>query len=452
MLLVALASSLAGCPVLDRTPGGTTWLGWGALAVDPWTENTYVLRSDAMGCQSRLFAVAPGGGIARTVTDLGCRGSVRVVFATGGLLVISEADGADRVDAFDRTTLEPIGSLEPSSYLAHAEVSPSGRFVVSLAVEASLARQLEIIDTPTLTSTLASPLGLAQVGWLPDRDGLLLTTVSGSDAVGYEVRLRGWNASTLASAGFPALADGSWADPFFDLTVAGWAAGWGHLVASPDGRTVALPVQRRDATGTAWVGGLLFIDLETRVQRAVIDVAGGASFTPDGTTLVTLRYVPSSEPGAPAAGFRFVVIDVETLAERELDPLEAGTPLFFVAREGQFMLVTLHDATTPRRTTVLYDLASGEATPLDPAVSLGEHVSRAGEIWIASDGALHRLPLMSGGLEPVELPFSPLHLNVLPLRDRLVMDDAMDTGAIHFFDPEALVVAGRATLPRLPDE
>jgi len=199
---------------------------------------------------------------------------------------------------------------------------------------------------------------------------------------------------------------------------------------APDDRHVVFPVLLDEGTG----GGhaLIVLDVETSETRIVRDAYGPVGFTPDSSTIVSYHYV---DRGTDETWAELVLVDVETLEVETLEVPYSGMPSYFVSREGNYV-VLVPDVFAPGH-MVLFDLDRNETTEFgDYAVKLNEFVSRIGhdELWILSDSSLYRFDFVEAILEPVSVGFSPEHVNILPRRDLLVLDDASGND-YTFLDP-----------------
>ena len=85
-------------------------------------------------------------------------------------------------------------------------------------------------------------------------------------------------------------------------------------------------------------------------------------------------------------------------------------------------------------------------------VDLLEFVDREAqrELWAAMPSGLKRVDLITGTVDKVDLPFEPTHINHLPNRDWLVMDDVSNIMTrppdIVLFDPERRAIVRRVEL------
>jgi hypothetical protein len=192
------------------------------------------------------------------------------------------------------------------------------------------------------------------------------------------------------------------------------------------------------------------VDLGDGGVRRVDDAAGPVGFTPDGSTIVSYRYIPDEEASGSGSIFSIpalVLLDAETLEETEveLSSLDWG-PEFFVTRGANVVVIT-----SPLGSShiVVHDIDTGTTTELatPDGPTLREFVSRdrAAELWLA-DGGLYRIEYTTPLFEEVDLDFAPEHINLLPRSDTLVLDDP-STVQIVYLDPDSRSVVSEVMLP-----
>jgi hypothetical protein len=266
-----------------------------------------------------------------------------------------------------------------------------------------------------------------------------------SGATNVDARILSWSIPTIEAAGFEANSDGTWLGADRDLIVPDvtgdllFSFAW--IGVSPDDRWVVFPVYR---VGDTPRHELLVLDTESGQLRTVPDARGPVGFTPDSSTLVAMADAGLGPDGQ--IDQRLLLIDIETL---EVDPQDVpigGEIQFFVSREGNFVVVA---SSMGGQELVLLDVDQGKQTQMmGPGVGLWELVSRGeeGELWLVDNQTLFRLDLVGGTLETIETGFAPEHIEILPQRDRLVMDDAVSRN-LFFFDPARREIALTAPLP-----
>ncbi len=437
--VASLLLLLAACPtpIGERAPGGVTGLSIGALAVDPRTETTYVVRRSE-GAQ-RLLAVRDDGSVSEVDEIAGA--DARLTFSEAGAVLTSTIDDHTEARLFGRESFELLESRAFSLPIRGFTTSSSGRFLASVG---GLGNDVPValLDASTLAGSATATTSVSvQLTWLAGRDVLLARSVTPRDDGSYVVRLRAWDVARVAEALFVTEEDGFWRGPTLDLSVATVGSAPG-LVASPDDARAALDLVVRGESddSLAWI--VRVVDLASGEQRTVADVAGPLVFTPDGSTLIAFE-APATSSGASTEQ-RLVAIDVETLVVRPLDLTSNGPAFFYTAAQHWMLIATVEDDYTLN--TVLYDLEMGVAVDVGSDLFARQFVHRDGELWALSATGLDRIPLASGISTPVPLSFASANLNILPRRDRIVLDDVADASSLHFFDPESVTVSSTAIL------
>jgi hypothetical protein len=132
---------------------------------------------------------------------------------------------------------------------------------------------------------------------------------------------------------------------------------------------------------------------------------------------------------------RLVLIDPVTIHSHTEDVPIDGPITFVVSQDSKTVVVA---SNIGKQGIVLYDVASMKQTFLAGPLGLNEFASRPGHdaLWLLYDKTLHALDLKSGTLEPVTLPFTPSHLNMLPKHDALILSEepsrSRDTGRLDW--------------------
>lgn len=259
--------------------------------------------------------------------------------------------------------------------------------------------------------------------------------------------------------------------------------GFSWIGVSPEDRYVAVPAKLED-------GGSIVIVVDR--EEGSLDFYPGAhgpvGFTPDGNSMIAFGW--DDEENRKNA--HLVVIDLAT-GETTYEPVpQFSVPTFFVGRDGadvvvvntggsaELIVVDLDQQETTHmagpavaerqllRYENLRDRPSAEPGTVDPErqpvvveradvvdarndavcvdnvcsdradvpVTLSEFVSRAGhhELWLIESERLLRLDLERGELYHEEIDGRPSHINILPRRDRLVID-ARGEQRLRFYDP-----------------
>jgi hypothetical protein len=97
---------------------------------------------------------------------------------------------------------------------------------------------------------------------------------------------------------------------------------------------------------------------------------------------------------------------------------------------------------------VIYDITMHQFVRVGgPPIGLDDFVSRVGydQLWLVDQG-LYCLDFTTAVLQSVPLSWTPLNINILPMHDWLVLDDAA-SGAIRFFSPSTRTVTRTVDLP-----
>lgn len=469
-IIAALAALLAaGCEGLTlggKDPGQDTYLGLGAIAVDPATDTAFRLfrftpaqteGESAVDMKTHLYAAKQGWNAAREVRDLTGQEDLRMLFPGDRILLMAESEGVDVLTTIDRSTFATLRTKTTASRYHGTRTSPSGRYV---AVCDNLVSPcpIHVIDATTLESTIVPHDGTwLEMQWLNGSDRLVAIVFTGTGASAH-ARILAWNVEGRNLPDLKPDASGLWPSPLLDVDVTGvdmdmlFSFTWVGI--SPDDRYAVFPVRaylpedapNAESTVLGFTYRLLVVDLADGSVRTVDRAQGPVGFTPDGSTIVSFRHdwkKVKDDKGAETtekSAARLVLIDRATLAETEADlPFEAG-PQYYVTREGNLIVAT--SLIEPGQ-VLLWDVSQKAGKTLSGTnVRLNEFVERTGhaELWILSDGLL-RMDLEQMTLETVDLPWKTSHLNRLPTADRLVFDDT-DNNRFVFFDPDAREVAG----------
>ena len=469
-----------GATLGERTTGDDTYLephdfhdigdgrevGLGSIGVDPATEISFVVQEvrtrDEDGTvqdeSKTLFAVPPESAAPSGSVVLSHLNDLRIIFPGDEVVVLGEMDGADNLGFLDAQTLqleETLPALNGARYHG-TRLSPSKQYLAACDNNQSPC-PIHVVDLATRTTEIIPHDGFwLEAMWLKQRDTLFAVIFYSDDdeteADETRARVVSFPMEDVQRCGF-AVDAGTWCGRAIDVELPGaspdmfFSFTW--LGVAPDDGVVAVPVL---------VGGqhvVALVGTADGVVRTVNDAYGPVGFTPDGSTVVSYRYLTEEVPcdegvepeecPPPKTTPQLALIDVEDLTVATIDLPTIQYPEYFVTRTGN--LVVVADAWGSGR-LVLADLDQGSASAMrGPDVNLTELVSRddAAELWVADDG-LFRVDLLDGTVEQVGPGLSPVTVNVLPSHNRLVMDDG--TGrAVVFFDPDLRVETARATLP-----
>jgi hypothetical protein len=460
--------------------------GWcvynGAIAVDDRTDEVYTLVSTSMvECDEidhatettkDLYVVSPTTHVPRRVMDLTDRDDVRVLFPRDKLLVMSERDGHDVLSYLDPATHRVTFEMEAQVRYNGTRMSPSRRFL-AVADNTSAFAPIHIIDTEELGLVDVEHDGdWLELQWLHTSDTLVGIVFYDWDGVGIDcagsscaidtvcrpetrARIMTWSLEGAGASSISEDPNGTWSRPELDVTVPGACAdmlfSYTWVGISPDDLAAVFPVRAQDEATGEWGYQLLVVSLVDGSVRRVDDAMGPVGFTPDGSTIVSYRYVelpPAEGETEGSTATQLVLIDSETLEETTIDLTEIVEwgPQFFVTRNANVVVIT-----TPfgSEHLVIHDVDTATTTTLENPgwATLNEFVSRdaASELWMVSDG-LFRLDYLSPSLEQVALDFTPAHINRLPGADLLVLDDPA-AAKLVYFHPDERTVTWQVSLP-----
>lgn len=453
LAIVLLLLPLAGCTGLtmgENDPGEDTWLEAGSIAVDPVTENAFVLSTiDTAETHQRvktLYAVGPDSGRARQVMDLSPYHDIRILFPRDRVMLMTQGFDFEVLRLLDPVSLEEVKRKEVDARYAGTRLAPSGDFL-AVADNGSDSAPIHLIETDGLeVHEIPHDGDWLEAMWLTGEDTLLAVIFYDMGEPTARARLLSWDVAALAADGFPVDANGLWAQPSRDLTVEGaegdllFSYTW--VGVSPTDAYAVIPVRHRAEGEAQLTHRLLVWNLGANAVEIVDDARGPVGFTPDGTTIVSYRYI-EEDNGHTAP--RLLMVDAVDLAEELVELPGIDLPQFFVTRDGNFVVVA---SSLGGSQLVLFDASTGEQTELrGPGITLNEFVSRSpqGELWLVDLDELYRLDLFAAELSEVALDWSPAHINILRQRDLLILDDRA-ANRLVFYDPVALAVVRSASL------
>lgn len=456
-----LLTACTGLSLGENEAGGDTWLepetphtnqgeiahATGAVAVDHRDETAYVLQTTSDHTKGSiaiiskdLFAVDPDDGLVRHVGDFSDSSDMRILFPKDGVLVMHEEGAVDTLSLYDADDLSPIKSDTRSVRYNGTRMSPSREWI-AVADNTSEHAPIHLIDSKTLDTTIIPHDGdWLEAMWMNERDELVAIVFYDWLGEAPYARILSWNVDDVSESGFET-SGGLWSEPRLDITVPNvtgdsWFS-FSWVGISPDDETAAFPVLTK--VGNQLRHDLLLMDTETGEIDTIEDAKGPVGFTPDGQTIV-------SYADAGGGDQQLLLIDALTL-EKDDEPVSiAGGLSYFVTHEGNFVIVA---SSVGDQQLVLYDLDQEKQTKMDgPGIGLTEFVSRIGhgEMWMVDDQVLFRLDFYKGELEPIPTSFTPGHINILPGRDLLVLDDVKGT-ELSFFGPVSRDVEQIGKLP-----
>lgn len=476
-----------GCTGLtwgENTPGGDTYLddgtpppddepyvgdgqNWcvfnGSIAVDPRTDTAYTALStaeveceewwDGIRTEKSIYAV-PYGGTPAPILDVTGKDDVRILFPQDQILVMSEENDRDTLTFLDPSSYEKLDELDQSVRYHGTRMSSSRRFV-AVADNTSETPDIHVIDTETRDIAVIPNNGdWLEAMWTHTTDRLL--AIIFYDSWGPEVghaRILGWSRDEATGGFFRATDErGLWQDPDLDVPIEGvegdllFSYTWVGI--SPDDRYAVFPVMG-DLGETNGDHILVVVDLQDGSHRLVHDARGPVGFTPDGSTIVSYRYVdvPGGEDGVTESIPALVLLEADTLEETTvpLEDLDFG-PQFFVTHHDNVVVITSPFGSS---SILLHDVDNGITTEIDTPddQALYEFVSRdeASELWLVTDG-LYRLDYADAEYERIDLPFTPSHINRLAREDLLVLDDP-STVRLVYLEPDSRAVEWSVNLP-----
>jgi hypothetical protein len=451
-LLVLLPALATGCSRPVPPHDGTLS---GAISVDDRTENAFLLETrpthDLLSLTYTLVAVSPDTGKLTSMMDMDGRSDLRLLFPKSGVLAMSQASGQGTLALFDQSTLAPLRQADTTVRYDAAHLSPSRSWI---SVDDT------IIDATSLEQfTVPHDGGLLQGMWMHQSDRLMIIVFYDEAMPTEHARILSWDMSQVAAAGFMPDSSGFWPMPAIDIDLPGIGgpgvnspdlSSFDWFNVSPDDHWVVFPVKDfvfpppGVAGSEQWTADLLVLDTTTGTVRTVPHAMGPAIFTPDSTTFVASNDVFTQ-------GQELSLIDASTLAAEPVPvPMPVyGSASYFVSDDGKDVVVNSINGGP----FVLYDIDHGTTTQVSAPASLApsDMVSRPGtrQVWFLLGDELFELDLAAGSLTHPPTDASPLHLNILPKHNRLVLDEAyFENGdALAYYDPDAQTTALLVTPP-----
>ena len=468
LLLVLLGCS--GCTGLAlglNAAGAPTHVGSGSLAVDDRTETTFVLstHTTARGVERRLHGVPADGEAALVHTSLN-ELDQRVLFPHTGVLLMSEVkNGGERLTLFDRGTFSEKRSATVRSHYWGTRMSPTGKWI-AVADNDDDALPIHVIDASSLEVRPIPHAGdWLEATWSTERDLLVAAIFEEGEAP--SVRIATWAMDAVNERQFATDTTGAWASPELDITIDGKVSdgclSFTWISTSPDGRWAAVPLRDVQSAGYE----LVLVDLMTRTHRIVDHAKGPVGFTDDSQTIVSYAGEGAAPAGAgscakgrrqnpevhaPIGPEHIVLIDVTSLHQRraEVPGLEHFN---FHVLDTSVIVAPLGTAKT---NMFIFDVREPErGSVVDSAgAQLTEFIQRPldHDVWLVSDGLLHRIDLTRRQIELYDLGFAATHVNHLPQRDLLVLDERKPGAStipvgLLFWDPDERRITRRVALP-----
>jgi hypothetical protein len=420
----------------EAPPGEEIYLETGAIAVDPRTETIFVM---AVLPERELFAIDPDADGYVRVLDLEGRSSVRILFPESSVLLFADRSGdgeegsRDTIFKLDPISLGLLEELDTHARYRQARLSASRRWLSVIDTRTGLTH-VSVMDTRDLTVLMQVP-GWPVARWMNARDDLVTVVLDSTARPTIEI----WRPDDIdPETHFPHPAsshriEGASLYPDADLAI------------SPDDATLVVPVVTADEPAPC----LAVIEVATWATATVENAVGPVSFTRDGSTILAYRYDEDGPTGEVLA--YLVVIDAGTLEPVALRLPFDRAATSFVSETGIYVgiaSVTATDSATPTRLAI-YDRNARTLTEPDPGVGwTPEAVPRPGhdEMYLVHDAELLRLDFYDAEYEPLPLYVDPVHVALLPRRDRIVLDD-LSTSRYSLWDLEDLWEAGWVMLP-----
>ena len=159
-LLVALALTLCACEHTGATlgenmPGQDTHLSSGSIAVDPITEDIFVLetvdRTEESGrrvTERYVVRVEASHDSPQRVIDVNDGRDVRMMFPSTGILLMVETDRGEALRLYDRHTMQLLRERYVDAHYWGTRLSASGRHLL-VADSGGDQSALHLLDTET---------------------------------------------------------------------------------------------------------------------------------------------------------------------------------------------------------------------------------------------------------------------------------------------------------------
>ncbi|MGM0556017.1 MAG: hypothetical protein ACQEVA_06545 [Myxococcota bacterium] len=460
----------------------------------------------------RLLAVHPDGRVDVALDVTGAE-DIRMVFPQDRILVMAEYGGQDTLYLLDEHDYQLIDTVETQAHYHGTRLSPSGRFLAVAenddehapihVIDTVTLERVRIDHQGEWLEAMWTAKDDRLVGYVDHEDDdieLMHWWFDPNEFAGprtERVDFESGDAPRVADdpVAFEQQPDqrrrlsGFKSDFLFSMT-------W--ITVDPTGEFASFPVRKVGEDGN-FTYTLIVWRLDDGSIRQFEDTQGPAAFTPDGSTLV--GHGVGEEDGARTLR----VIDLES-GDVHVERIPGiGSPSYFVTPDGNRVIVAstvwddggdmvLYDIDNLRATRTQRDSDTGStddlqiprarfnqhfsaerALRMDEATAnasrlenleidaddgptvledieggLGEFVTRiaGGEIWMADEG-LYRLDYLNGAHEEIEVAATPKHINLLPRRDLLIVDDA-DSASLLFVAPDERAVVGSAELPTEP--
>ncbi|NUP07418.1 MAG: hypothetical protein HOW73_15315 [Polyangiaceae bacterium] len=412
---VALCTVATGCFDLGglqspRLPGDVTSLDDGSLAVDEKTDEVYLVRDGT------LYVVDPEKGAARAIEKVPAGTlSSRIAFGKTRPFVARTM----QVGAEASTWMWPVGDASRRASIPFGALStPSSRDFIAIVG----TKETVILDGTSLEPA-SMPATYTELAWMGEGDRFV-TLSCGTKGI----RVETWQAQAVSGAA-PSVDRLGQAEIENELCA---ASSW--LAVAPNASFAVFPVGGADASTTA-EPRLLAVELGMGLPpRSISGIKGPVAFSQDGTKVIGFR--DGSIRAFDWKANTTMVVDA---------PPFRGDISYYRHPERDRLLVG--NASGLAQRLMLVDLPSAKAERLGPpGVGLTNFVaSGPDELWLVDHEALFHLDLAKPALELVATEAAPHHIQYLPNRKRVVIDDA-NAQTVSFLDPATRSVVMVATL------
>jgi len=465
---LAALMTCTGCTglALGRSaPGADVSLAYGAVAVDARTDTAFVLQKrshDNEVVEQRLYAVAANDNSATQITAMQGEQDPRMLFPDSGVLVMTEKWEGERLMLLDPISLKVKRDVRIDARYHGTRLSPSRRWL-AVADNDQDTTPIHIVDTKTLRPRVVPHKGdWLEATWLNESDRLVAAIFNaGTEGAPATVRIVSWTVDDVAGRDYSTDTSGVWANPDLDHVIQGkqrdaWLS-FTWLGVSPDDRWLVVPVRNAETQ----IHELVLVDLRDGSHRVLPNAKGPVGFTADSRTIISYdrtEVAPNADDDESRTHVDgLLLVDAETLETRRLHPPHAAGFQFYVSGSTVVVAPTaLEDPSQTHAPLFVVDAndPQDDGTTVPGSIHLAEFLERPAEqeLWVISHAALTRVDLDARTSESVAVGFSPAHLNYLPGRDWLVLDEpSTDASAsvqsLVFVDPSSRQIVRRVPVP-----
>lgn len=488
----------------EQVPGETSYMEYGALAVDPRTDTIFSLQTffeptptpsvesdpiesptveptsapEPVLLSRELYAIRPQDGTFQSLGNVFDVENIALLFPKDRLMMVGYLQNQPLLRLYDAQTL----SLEEEAFPAVTSwggvtVAPSGNtFAVqdwtNEGEDSKLTvtlGSLETLETHSLTLSESS----SRMVWSPTEDRLVLSMYTlNLESQLPSIRVLSWTLDALEKNAYTLDEEGLWVGASVDVRLEQQTPGQGYYSApmiSPEGDYLIQSTFHVTESDTDGDGDqdlsiddsmIHLISLPSGQIRTLRGLEGPANFTPDGSTLVANRQAVSTNAnGETLSQSMLVLVDVETLAYEETFLSEDGYSDYFVTREGNFVVIDMEPIYSTNEETgeqetvdsnlMIFDIDAGVMrTITDSAVEIADYVTRPGhgELWSLSGTKLYRIDYVSAKVQNINTSWESAFIHYLPNMDKLVLMERAKP-VLHLVDPDSLFVERAITLP-----